>query len=69
MTGSIEIREERPDDVAPVRDVNNRAFGQEQEGNIVDALRTNGSALLSLVATWTAAWWGTSCTVRSLWVR
>jgi putative acetyltransferase len=48
---SMEIREERPDDIAAVRDVNRRAFGQDQEGNIVDALRTNGAALLSLVAT------------------
>jgi putative acetyltransferase len=47
----IEIREERPDDVAAIRDLNRRAFGQEQESNIVDALRTNGAALLSLVAT------------------
>ena len=47
----IEIREERPDDVATVREVNRRAFGQDQEGNIVDALRANGAALLSLVAT------------------
>jgi putative acetyltransferase len=47
---SIEIREERPDDVAAVRDLNRRAFGQDQEGNIVDALRANGAALLSLVA-------------------
>ena len=47
----IEIREERPDDVAAVREVNRRAFGQDQESNIVDALRTNGGALLSLVAT------------------
>ena len=48
---SIEIREERSDDRAGVRDVNNRAFGQEQEANIVDALRANGAVLLSLVAT------------------
>jgi hypothetical protein len=27
------------------------AFGQDQESNIVDALRANGAALLSLVAT------------------
>jgi putative acetyltransferase len=47
----IEIREERPDDVAAVRDLNTRAFGQDQECNIVDALRVNGAALLSLVAT------------------
>ena len=47
----IEIREERPDDVAAIRDVNRRAFLQDQEGNIVEALRSNGAALLSLVAT------------------
>lgn len=48
---SIEIRAERPDDVAAIRDVNERAFGQDQEGKIIDALRAKGAALLSLVAT------------------
>jgi putative acetyltransferase len=48
---SIEIREECPDDVVAVRDLNRRAFGQDQESNIVDALRANRAALLSLVAT------------------
>ena len=47
----IEIREERSDDVPAVRHLNRRAFGQDQESNIVDALRTNAAALLSLVAT------------------
>ena len=47
----LEIRDERPDDMAAVRDLNRRAFGQDQEGKIVDALRSNGAALLSLVAT------------------
>jgi len=47
----IEIREERPDDIEAIRNVNKRAFGHDQEGNIVDALRSNGAALLSLVAT------------------
>lgn len=47
----VEIREELPGDVAAVRDLNRRAFGQDQEGNIVDALRSNGAALLSLLAT------------------
>jgi putative acetyltransferase len=47
----IEIREEGPGDVATIRDVNKLAFGQDQEGNIVDALRSNGAVLLSLVAT------------------
>jgi putative acetyltransferase len=49
--GVIEIREERPNDVQAVRDLNRRAFGQDQESNIVDALRANAAALLSLVAT------------------
>jgi putative acetyltransferase len=48
---AIEIAEERSGDVAAIRDVNRRAFEQDQEGNIVDALRSNGGALLSLVAT------------------
>jgi putative acetyltransferase len=47
---SVVIREEGPDDIAAVREVNRCAFGQEQESNIVDALRANGGALLSLVA-------------------
>jgi putative acetyltransferase len=47
----VEVREESPGDVAPIRNVNKRAFGQDQEGNIVDALRSNGAARLSLVAT------------------
>ncbi len=47
----MEIREERFEDIAAIRDVNKHAFGQDQEGNIVDALRSNGAALLSLVAT------------------
>jgi len=46
----IEIREEQLGDVAAIRQVNQRAFGQDQEGNIVDVLRANGAALLSLVA-------------------
>ena len=37
--------------MAFIRDLNKRAFEQEQEGNIVDALRSNGAALLSMVAT------------------
>ncbi|MBI2149104.1 MAG: N-acetyltransferase [Acidobacteria bacterium] len=47
----VEVREESPGDFAAVRDVNKRAFEQDQEGNIIDALRANGAALLSLVAT------------------
>jgi putative acetyltransferase len=47
---AIDIREERPGDLPAIRDLNVRAFGQDQEGRIVDALRSNGAALLSLVA-------------------
>jgi putative acetyltransferase len=47
----IQIRQERPDDATAVREVNRRAFGQDLEGQIVDALRSNGGVLLSLVAT------------------
>lgn len=46
-----EIRDERPGDVLAIREVNRQAFGQEQEGRIVDALRSHGAVLLSLVAT------------------
>src|SRR5687767_465692 len=46
----MEIREETAADIEAIRRVNRRAFGQDQEGNIVDALRSNGAALLSLVA-------------------
>lgn len=48
--GLVNIREETAADIEAIREVNRRAFGQDQEGNIVDALRSNGAALLSLVA-------------------
>jgi putative acetyltransferase len=48
---AIEVREERSGDAAAIRDIHTRAFGQEQEANIVDALRSNGAVRLSLVAT------------------
>ena len=47
----MEIREEHAGDISEIRELNQQAFGQAQEGNIVDALRCNGAALLSLVAT------------------
>lgn len=46
----VEIREEQPDDVPAIREVNRHAFGQDAEGALVDALRGSGAALLSLVA-------------------
>jgi putative acetyltransferase len=48
---SVTIREEAAADIVAIRAVNIRAFGQQQEANIVDTLRANGVVLLSLVAT------------------
>jgi len=48
---SLIIREEQSGDASAIRTVNIRAFGQEQEANLVDTLRAKGAALLSLVAT------------------
>jgi putative acetyltransferase len=45
----IEVSEEELEDIAAIREVNRRAFEQDLEANIVDALRANGAALLSLV--------------------
>jgi predicted N-acetyltransferase YhbS len=41
----IDIREESGNDLAAIREVNKRAFDQDQEANIIDALRLNGAAL------------------------
>ncbi|KPJ61701.1 MAG: hypothetical protein AMJ46_00140 [Latescibacteria bacterium DG_63] len=46
----MEIRKEEPDDVDSIRELNQEAFGQAQEAEIVDKLRENCSDLLSLVA-------------------
>lgn len=46
----IIIREERPADHDTVRCINDHAFGQPQEGKLVDALRTNCPEVVSLVA-------------------
>jgi putative acetyltransferase len=46
----IEIRPEQPGDIPAIRDVNRCAFGRDEESKIVDALRANGAAVLSLVA-------------------
>jgi len=46
----IAVRDERPGDLAAIRDVNDRAFDQPLEGRIVDALRAHGVVRLSLVA-------------------
>ena len=44
------IREERPGDEPAVHRVNDLAFGQPAEADLVDALRRGGAAALSLVA-------------------
>jgi putative acetyltransferase len=46
----IAIRPETPDDILAIRDVNRRAFKQEDEGTLVDALRDGGFGIASLVA-------------------
>ncbi len=43
------IRQERSEDVLAIRQVNEQAFGRSDEANLVDALRTRGKAVLSLV--------------------
>ena len=44
------VREEGPDDIDAVRCLNEKAFGQIAEANIVERLRENCPNLLSLVA-------------------
>ncbi|MCK5173377.1 MAG: N-acetyltransferase [Planctomycetes bacterium] len=44
------IREEKPEDIAGIRLVNESAFEQPAEANIIDKLRQNCDGLLSLVA-------------------
>lgn len=44
------IREETAGDVEPIRGVNRLAFGQDAEGRLVDRLRDEGYARVSLVA-------------------
>ena len=46
----ISIREEQPQDIRIIRDLNKRAFGQTQEADLVDKLRQTCDDLLSLVA-------------------
>jgi len=46
----VHIRGERREDFEGVRRVNEAAFGQPVEADVVDALRANGAATVSLVA-------------------
>ena len=45
-----EIRSELPEDVAAIRNVNDRAFGRPNEGAVVEQLRGASDRVLSLVA-------------------
>ena len=44
------IRQERPNDYAAIRALNNEAFGGDDEGRLVDQLREDGTMIVSLVA-------------------
>ncbi|HWQ18330.1 MAG TPA: N-acetyltransferase [Methanotrichaceae archaeon] len=44
------VREETPNDILAIRNINERAFGQPAEAQIVDNLRANCAGILSLVA-------------------
>jgi putative acetyltransferase len=47
---NVTVREERPEDLEAIREVNRQAFGRDDEARLVDALRDGGYARLSLVA-------------------
>jgi putative acetyltransferase len=47
----VSIRPETPQDVDSIRYVNDQAFGQTEEGAIVDRLRKRNALTISLVAT------------------
>jgi putative acetyltransferase len=49
-TGSIRIRDERPDEVERVHELQTAAFGRRSEADLVDALRASADPQLSLVA-------------------
>lgn len=54
MSEQIKLRQETKNDFSEVYEVNNLAFGQENEAKLVDALRNNSAAFvpeLSIVAT------------------
>ena len=50
MGHGFQVRPERDADIAAIRTVNREAFGGEAEVELVDALRANGDAAVSLVA-------------------
>lgn len=46
----LTIRHEQPEDIPAIHRVHSRAFGQPQEGDLVDALRYAGALTITLVA-------------------
>jgi putative acetyltransferase len=44
------IRQEMPEDVATIRHVNEEAFGQKEEAEIIEKLRNRGVLTISLIA-------------------
>lgn len=46
----ITIKTEKPSDIEKIRNLNNLAFGQQQEASIIDKLREKCENILSLVA-------------------
>ena len=46
----LSIRRETPEDIAAIRDVNEKAFQGKEEADIVDALRNHNAVTLSMVA-------------------
>ncbi|KPA20598.1 hypothetical protein shim_32010 [Shimia sp. SK013] len=46
----MHIRPETPGDITAIRDLTDAAFGQPDEARLVDLLRENGDAAISLVA-------------------
>ena len=47
---AVEIRPEQPEESVQVRAVNALAFGRDDEGRLVDAVRQREESLISLVA-------------------
>ncbi len=50
LNAALRIRPERPPDLSRIRELNRLAFGGIEEADIVDAIRSGGGAVLSLVA-------------------
>lgn len=46
----LTIRQETPEDIESIRYVNEKAFGQKEEAELVDKLRNRGAVTLSLIA-------------------